>query len=42
MPPPILFTFLASLAGFTFLFFWLFKLETRIRELSDEPEEESG
>jgi heme exporter protein C len=42
MPPAILFTFLASLAGFTFLFFWLFKLETRIRELSDEPEEESG
>jgi len=42
MPPAILATFLASLAGFTFLFFWLFKLETRIRELSDEPEEESG
>ena len=40
MPPAILVTFLASLAGFTFLFFWLFKLETRIRELSDEPEEE--
>ena len=42
MPPAILATFLASLAGFTFLFFWLFKLETRIHELSDEPEEESG
>jgi heme exporter protein C len=42
MPPAILATFLASLAGFTFLFFWLFKLETRIHELTDEPEEESG
>jgi hypothetical protein len=39
MPPPILATFLASLAGFTFLFLWLFKLETRIHELSDELEE---
>jgi heme exporter protein C len=42
MSPAVLATFLASLAGFTFLFFWLFKLETRIRKLSDEPEEESG
>jgi len=42
MPPAILATFLASLAGFTCLFFWLFKLESRIRELSDEPEEKQG
>ena len=42
MPPAILATFLASLVGFTILFFWLFRLETRIREVSDEPEEESG
>ena len=42
MPPAILVTFLASLAGFTFLFLWIFKLETRIYELSDETEEESG
>ncbi|MGB2989173.1 MAG: cytochrome c biogenesis protein [Candidatus Zixiibacteriota bacterium] len=42
MSPAVLATFLASLAGFTFLFVWLFKLETRINKLSDEHKEVSG
>ena len=42
MSPAVLATFLASLVGFTFLFVWLFKLETRINKLSDELKEVSG
>ncbi|UCB52497.1 MAG: cytochrome c biogenesis protein CcsA [Candidatus Zixiibacteriota bacterium] len=41
MPPAILATFLASLLGFTSLYVWLFKLETRINTLSGELKEES-
>jgi heme exporter protein C len=36
MPPPILSTFLASLLGFTFIFVWIFKLESEINKISNE------
>ncbi len=39
MSPAILITFLASMFGFTGLFVWIFKLETRINRLMDETEE---
>jgi heme exporter protein C len=39
MPPPILATFLASLVGFTFLFLWMFKLESEINRMSDRSKE---
>jgi len=35
MPPPVLITFLASLIGFTFLFIWIFQLESEIDKLSE-------
>ncbi len=40
MPPAILVTFLASLLGFTFLFFWIFKLEFQINQISNKSLEE--
>jgi heme exporter protein C len=40
MPPAILITFLASLAGFTLLFIWMFSLESRINKIADERKEE--
>jgi heme exporter protein C len=40
MSPSILIIFLASLAGFTWLFVWIFKLEIKINRLLDESEEE--
>jgi heme exporter protein C len=39
MSPAILTAFLASLLGFTFLFVWLFKLESTINEISDQSKE---
>ncbi len=40
MSPPVLITFLASLVGFTLLFFWMFKLEQRIGRISSTSTEE--
>jgi heme exporter protein C len=40
MSPAILITFLASLIGFTGLFVWIFKLETKVNRLMDESKEE--
>lgn len=39
MPPAILVTFLASLVGFTFLFLWMFKLESAVNKMSDRLKE---
>ncbi len=39
MSPAILITFLASMIGFTGLFVWIFKLETRVNRLMDESKE---
>jgi heme exporter protein C len=39
MSSSILITFLASLVGFTWLFVWIFRLETKINRLWDELEE---
>jgi heme exporter protein C len=39
MPLSILITFLASMVGFTWLFVWIFKLETKINRLMAELEE---
>jgi heme exporter protein C len=39
MSTSILIAFLASLAGFTWLFVWIFRLETKINQLWDEKEE---
>ena len=40
MPPSILSTFIASLLGFTFLFFWMFKLECEINKISNKLTQE--
>lgn len=39
MSPAILITFLASMSGFTGLFVWIFKLETKVNRLMDESQE---
>jgi heme exporter protein C len=39
MSSSILIAFLASLVGFTWLFVWIFRLETKINRLLDELEE---
>ncbi|MFH1336213.1 MAG: cytochrome C biogenesis protein, partial [Candidatus Zixiibacteriota bacterium] len=39
MSSSILIAFLASLVGFTWLFLWIFRLETKINRLLDELEE---
>ena len=39
MSPAVLITFLASMIGFTGLFVWIFKLETRINRLMDGSKE---
>jgi heme exporter protein C len=41
MPPAILITLLASLLGFTYLFIWMFKLESEINEISNKSTEDS-
>ncbi len=38
MPPNMLWLFLASLAGFTALYFWLYSLRMRVRRLEDYPQ----
>jgi heme exporter protein C len=40
MPPAVLATFFASLLGFTLLFVWIFKLESKIIRMSNELTEE--
>ena len=39
MSPAILITFLASMIGFTGLFVWIFKLESKVNRLMDESKE---